>query len=171
PGNGMLLTSYGVEAAVRDEAGGFYAASPTPGPSTGFDGSYYLLRYRFDGTPAPGWPAGGVLVCNAPGNRAGIRLDTDGTGGALLTWYDYRSIGAGEIYAARVLANGALAPGWAANGTLVSDPTDPMQAYDPFVARDGLGGGYVAWQSQGGSERPSRVLRLTGNGQVAAGWP
>jgi len=160
-------------AAARDEAGGFYVASSTPGPSLGFDGSYYLLRFRFDGTPSPGWPAGGVVVCNELGNRAGIRLDADGTGGALLTWYDYRppyNLTGGEIFAARVLADGALAAGWVVNGTLVSDPSDATQAYAPFVARDAQGGGYIAWQSQD-SELPSFIQHLTPSGHGAPGWP
>src|SRR5262249_51644249 len=57
PANGLLLTSRGNSVVGRDEAGGFYAASPTQGEFPGFDGAYYLLRYTFDGVPAPGWPA------------------------------------------------------------------------------------------------------------------
>ncbi len=110
-------------------------------------------------------------MCSAPGNRAGVRIDSDGVGGALLVWYDYRSIGAGEIYAARVLSSGTLAPGWTVNGTLVSDPNDQVQSYDPDVARDGIGGAYIVWQSQGACcGDPSTIQHLTGFGQPAAGW-
>ena len=151
PANGARATEPFLRAAVRDEVGGFFAAWATAGPSTGFDGSYYLMRFRFDGSASPGWPSGGAVVCNAPGDRAGIRLDPDGAGGALLCWYDYRppyDLTGGEIFAARVLADGSPAPGWSANGTLLSEPTDGMQSYDPFVARDGLGGGFVVWQAR-----------------------
>ena len=174
PANGLFLASNGVEAAARDEAGGFYVVSPTPGPSSGFDGAIYVLRFTFDGAAAPGWPAGGVLVCNAPGDRAGLSVDADGVGGLLLSWYDYRppyNLTGGEIFAVRVAPNGTFAPGWAVNGTLVSDPTDAMYTYAPFIVRDDLGGAYVAWQSQGGNEFPSMVAHLTAGGQPAAGWP
>jgi hypothetical protein len=174
PTGGVMLANQGIRAVARDDAGGFFAVRRTPGPSPDFDGAYYLLRFTFDGVLAAGWPAGGVLVCNPPGIRAGVRIDGDGAGGALLSWYDYRppyDLTGGEIFAARVLFDGTLAPGWAADGTLLSDPTDAMQTYDPFVVRDGLGGGFVAWQSQGNCCAPSTIQHLTGTGQVAAGWP
>jgi hypothetical protein len=171
PANGIRLATNGVRAAARDEAGGFYVVSPTPGPSLGFDGAYYLLRFTFAGALAPGWPPGGALVCNAPGDRAGVSIDADGTGGALLSWYDYRSPVAGQIFAARVQSDASLAPGWTVNGTLVSDPAAALQNYDPFVLHDGLGGGYVVWQSQGGNQSPSTIQHLSANGQVFSGWP
>jgi hypothetical protein len=170
PEDGLLLTSRGNRAVIRDEAGGFFTVSPTPGEIPGFDGAFYLLRFTFGGTPAPGWPAGGVLVCNAPGIRAGVTIDSDGAGGALLSWYDYRLV-CGGIFAVRVLSDGTLAPGWTVDGTLVSDPSNGLCKYDPFVVRDGQGGGYIVWQSQGASDVPSWIQHLTGSGQVAAGWP
>jgi hypothetical protein len=159
---------------ARDEAGGFYVASSTPGPNLVFDGAYYVRRFTFAGALAPGWPADGVAVCNVPGDRAGVTIDSDVIGGVLLSWYDYRSpydITGGEIFAARVRSDGSLASGWTVDGTLVSDPTDGMQSYDPFVVHDGQGGGYVVWQSQGGNQSPSRIQHLTASGQLAAGWP
>jgi hypothetical protein len=172
PIDGLLLSSLGIQKAVRDEAGGFYGVGATA--TNGFDGAYYLYRFTFDGTAAAGWPAGGVLVCNAPGIRAGISLASDGAGGVLLCWYDYRppyNLTGGEIFALRVLPDGTLAPGWTVDGTLLSDPTDGLQSYDPFAVRDGQGGGYVVWQSQGGCCDPSWIQHLTGSGQVMAGWP
>ena len=175
PANGLLLNSRGNLDVIRDEAGGFFAVSPTTGSVLGFDGAYYLQRFTFDGTPAAGWPADGVLVCNAPGIRSGVRLASDGAGGVQLCWYDYRppyDLTGGEIFALRVRSDGTLAPGWTVNGTLLSDPADGYQSYAPFAVRDGQGGEYVVWQSQGGiSDFPSTIQHLTGSGQVAAGWP
>ncbi len=168
-----IVLGQGLRGAARDGVGGFYVVSATNTPD-GFDAGYYLYRYTFDGAPAPDWPAGGVLVCIAPGDRAGAQIDADGAGGALLSWYDYRppyDVTGGRIFAMRVLASGALAPGWAVNGTLVSDPTAPVQAFDPFVARDGLGGGYVVWGVENCCTSPAMIQHLTGTGQAAAGWP
>jgi hypothetical protein len=173
-GGTFLLTGQPLRLGARDEAGGFYVVSSTSGPTLGFDGAIYLRRFTFAGTPAPGWPAGGLLVCNAPGDRAVVGIDSDGAGGALLSWYDYRppyDFTGGEIFAVRVRSDGTLAPGWSANGTLVSDPADGVQSYDPFVVRDGQGGGYVVWQSQGGNELPSWIQHLTASGQAGPGWP
>jgi hypothetical protein len=163
-----------LRAAVRDEAGGFYVVSSTSGPTPGFDGAYFVWRFTFGGAPAVGWPSGGVRVCNPPGDRAGLSADSDGAGGLLMSWYDYRppynSTG-GQIFALRVRSDGTLAPGWTVDGTLVSNPSNRMQEYDPFVVRDGQGGGYVVWQGQGGSEFPSTIQHLTATGQAAQGWP
>jgi hypothetical protein len=164
-----------LRGVARDEAGGFYVVSMAETPYPGFDGHYYLYRFTFGGTPVPGWPARGALVCNAPGIRGGVQIDADGTGGVLLTWYDYRppyDVTGGEVFALRAQSDGSLAPGWTVDGTLVSDPTDAYQSYFPFVVHDGQGGGYVVWQSQGGvDDFPSTIQHLTGGAQVAAGWP
>lgn len=170
--NGILLATDGVRAAARDEAGGFYTVSPTPGPTPGFDGTFYLKRITFTGTLAAGWPAGGVAVCSAPGDRAGLSIHTDALGGVLLSWYDYRPpLTGSEIFALRVRSDGSIAPGWALDGTLISDPSSPLSSYDPFIVQDGLGGAYIAWQAQGSGGAPSFVQHLTASGQVAAGWP
>ncbi len=157
-------------------AGGnfLYGGQPLRSVARGFDGAYYVRRFTFQGTLAPGWPASGVLVCNAPGDRAGVTIDADGTGGVLLSWYDYRPpyiFTGGQIFAARIQSDASLAPGWTADGTLVSDPAAALQSYDPFVLQDGQGGGYVVWQSQGGNQSPSTIQHLTASGQVFSGWP
>ena len=173
PPNGIrLLSDQALRAAGRDEAGGFYVASATAGSQPGLDAAFYIRRFTFAGTMAPGWSAAGELVCNPPGNRAGLTMDGDGSGGALLTRYDSRPpYSAGEIFAQRVLMDGSVAPGWATNGMLVSDPANPMYEYDPFVAHDGQGGGYIVWQEQGNNEFPSRVQHVGANGLAAVGWP
>ncbi|MEO5616658.1 MAG: hypothetical protein ABIS67_02725 [Candidatus Eisenbacteria bacterium] len=169
-GNRLTLLQPRRGAALAPD-GGLYLWTTTAGaPVLGFDNQYFLYRITPAGATSPGWPAGGVLLCNSPGNRTGASMESDGQGGVLMSWYDYRppyDQTCGEIFALRVLPSGSLAPGWTANGTLVSDPTNPNCEYSPYITRDDQGGAYLVWNQDG----PSRVHHLTASGQPAAGWP
>lgn len=155
---------------ASDEAGGFYVVCSTESAtSPGFAGEYWVQRFTLDGAVASGWPPQGLLVCQAPGPREGLRVASDGAGGVLMTWYDYRIPG-GVIFAARVVPAGTLAPGWTANGTLVSDAAALGVEYDPGIAPDGAGGAYVVWNIEYGGVL-AYIQHLTAQGQVAPGWP
>src|SRR5260221_6595305 len=95
PNGNQLTSAQGFRGTVPDHAGGFYLLSATRSlNSPGFDGVYYLRRFRFDGGLSLGWPAGGLQICNAPRDRTSLILDAmrgDGSGGVLITWLDYRS--------------------------------------------------------------------------------
>jgi len=164
--NGNLLAPGQPHRGIcEDGDGGFYLWTTVPGPVAG-DYDYFLRRFQADGTLAPGWPAGGLVVCDAIGDRTGLNLVPDGFGGVLATWYEYRG-GGDEVYALRVLPNATLAPSWTVNGTTVSDPARQTSDDTPFVAADERGGAYIVWNENDGAE----VQHLTANGQVAPGWP
>lgn len=113
-----------------------------------------------------------MLLCSAIGDRDGLQAVPDGLGGVLLTWFDHRpSTAPYEIYAARILPDGSLARGWAANGTVVSDITGPGNEFDPAIASDGAGGAYVVWRREDYTGDPNFVQHLTATGGVAPGWP
>lgn len=153
---------------LPDGTGGFFMASANPSPFA-FDANYYLRRFTMEGAAVPGWPSGGVVVCSAPGDRAGLRVVPDGFGGVLLDWYDYRLPG-DDVYASRVLPSGVLAPGWPANGLRVSDPSQPNE-FNFGLASDGLGGGYISWENERDFGRPDFIQHVTAEGLVAPGWP
>lgn len=145
---------------------GAYVACTVQGPIV--DDEYYLQRFTGEGTISPGWPAGGVLVCAAANQRAGLRMSADGEGGALLTWYDSRGT-SDEIYAMRMRPDGTRAPGWPEDGLRVTD----IQAgdYSPVPAADGLGGVYLAWDRNTGGVDEIVLHHLSGAGAVVPGWP
>jgi hypothetical protein len=165
----ILLGRSGARA-VPDGAAGFYVASATR--SGGADLEYSVQRFQFSGTRAAGWPVDGIRVCTAPGHRYDLQAVTDGLGGMLLAWYDYRPSpsGSSEIYAMRVLPDGSRAPGWAVNGTRVSDDTAPDNEFTETIAPDGMGGAYVTWEHATYLETPSYVQHLSPTGAVASGW-
>ena len=169
--NGLVVVGQVTRGgAVADGAGGFYAAAATLDLvyNYGDELEYFVQRFTFAGTRAPGWSEGGLRVCAAPGGRVGLQVSEDGAGGMFLTWLDERPI-SGGIYAARVLPGGVLAPGWVVDGTRVA--TGPVYAFGSNIAPDGTGGAYLVLQSQGGGGFPSFVQHLTAQGAVAPGWP
>jgi len=157
---------------LADNAGGFYIANASPG---GFAAAnIYLQRYTSTGASVPGWPVDGLLVCGAPEDRSGPWVVADGFGGVLLTWYDYRPPYnfSGAVFASRVLPSGVLAPGWAVDGTLVTNPSPPgaQYQYSNSIAPDGMGGAYVEYILEV-NDHGGFVQHLTGNGAVYPGWP
>ncbi len=97
------------------------------------------------GGPAPLWPAGGVLVCGAPADQTAPLLAASGADGVLVGWVDAReqAVNAHDLYVQRLLADGSIAPGWAADGFALcrhaSDQSSPM------LVGDGAGGALAAW--------------------------
>jgi hypothetical protein len=80
----------------------------------------------------------------APGNQGPPVAASDDVGGVIVAWQDSRAGGDGaDIYAVRLTAAGARAPGWDANGTALC--TQPGEQAGPWVVPDGLSGAVVAW--------------------------
>lgn len=133
-------------------------------PDQFYGDDIYLAHIRADGTFPPGWPADGLPVAVVNGTQQPMDVAPDGQGGALVAWEDSRGSG---LYLQRVQADGTPAPGWPVNGTPVSTLYDYL--YDPRIAPDGQGGVYVAFSAYNSIK--VYVQHLSGNGQVAAGWP
>jgi hypothetical protein len=141
-------------------------------------GDVYANRVTGTGGIAPGWPAAGVSLVVAPeAQGASLQLVSDGTGGAIAAWTDYRyepppdPIG-GDIFAQRVTAAGTIASGWPVDGLPVAVATS-YQLYTDMVA-DGVGGAYLVWEDYRDYENTNADLfgqRITGSGGIAQGWP
>ncbi|MBI5711712.1 MAG: T9SS type A sorting domain-containing protein [Candidatus Eisenbacteria bacterium] len=130
------------QAAVSDGAGGTIIAW-----IQGTSGTYdlYAQRITRDGVVAPGWPAGGLVICNQPNDQNYPRMISDDAGGAFIVWADDRVSAANtDIYAARITASGTFASGWPAGGLAVS--TDAKDEQNPRIVSDGEGGVLIAWE-------------------------
>ena len=98
-----------------------------------------IYAQRIDSTGALLWDPDGVAVCIDEGNRWGPRIISDDTGGAIITWFDYRSdIG---VYAQRLDPAGTSL--WTPNGMIVSDTLNIDSG--PEVVTDGEGGAIITW--------------------------
>ena len=86
-------------------------------------------------------------------NQLNPQIISDGGGGAIIAWEDYRSGAAispdenvvevnADIYAQRI--NGSGQALWGADGVAVSNPEDDQ--LNPQLVGDGLGGAIIVWQ-------------------------
>ena len=102
-----------------------------------------LYAQRIDAAGTRQWAEDGVPVCTASENQETPILIPDGTGGAIITWGDWRNlVTSGEdIYAQRV--NGSGVRQWGADGVPICTATN-YQWY-PQVASDGAGGAIIVW--------------------------
>lgn len=138
--NGVALCSaIGPQYAPTIVAGGAGGAIVT-----WFDGrsdyaDIYAQKISADG--AVQWTANGVALCTADDAQYSPIIVSDGTDGAIVTWYDYRSTDC-DVYAQRVSADGT--PQWTTDGVALCT-AESGQMY-PTIVSDGAGGAIAAWQ-------------------------
>lgn len=123
----------------------------------------YAQHLTGSGAVAQGWPADGVGVCLAPGFQDRVAMASDGAGGFVVAWQDYRAGSNGAIYAQRVLSSGEVA--WQADGVAVSAGESDEAA--PDVVSDGSGGAFVVWQDDRTGDYDLRWARVDANGAIA----
>ena len=89
------------------------------------------------------WVQDGVALTatlTATWEQAYPTIVSDGAGGSIVTWYDYRN-GNWDIYAQRVNASGVVQ--WGANGVALCTAAGGQQV--PTIVSDGAGGAIVTW--------------------------
>ena len=105
------------------------------------NGNYDIYAQRVNSSGAAQWTANGVAICTTDSSQQQPQLVSDGTGGAIITWQDYRN-GNFDIYAQRVNSSGAAQ--WTANG--ISICTAAFDQLDVEIISDGLGGAILTWE-------------------------
>ena len=106
----------------------------------GTDSQIYGQHLTIVGTR--GWGDEAMQMAPNPADQTGPAAASDGAGGAVVAWRDWRSVSSGgdvDLYAARVNTAGTLVY----SATTVSIATT-VEGY-PRVAGDGAGGAFVAW--------------------------
>jgi hypothetical protein len=83
-----------------------------------------------------------VSICAASGSQFDPRIVADGAGGAIVTWWDFRSGAGTDIYAQRVNSSGAIQ--WALNGVAVCTNTSDQGR--PDLAMAGSSSVIIAWE-------------------------
>ncbi|MBU8922174.1 MAG: T9SS type A sorting domain-containing protein [Bacteroidales bacterium] len=99
-----------------------------------------IYAQRINGSGVPLWRADGDSICIAAGKQEGPQIISDGSGGAIMTWFDQRS-GTNDIYAQRVDSNGNIL--WTFNGVPVCTAANEQNW--PCIVSDGAGGAIIAW--------------------------
>ena len=104
-------------------------------------GNADIYAQRVDSSGAVQWIGDGVAICTASGDQWSPQLVSDGSGGAIITWWDYRG-GNADIYAQRVDSGGAVK--WATNDVAICTASGDQSV--PQLISDGSGGAIITWE-------------------------
>jgi hypothetical protein len=105
----------------------------------GVDTDIYAQRINSSGVVQ--WTADGTAICSATGEQSYATAISDGSGGAIITWEDYRSGTKYDIYAQRINAGGVVQ--WPVNGVAIC--TTARDKYSPMIISDGSTGAIIVW--------------------------
>lgn len=168
-----LPSEGGAVRVVGDGAGGAFVAWqdfrtwpgwPDP-PETYAD--VYAQHITGTGDVVAGWPASGLAVTALPSVvQWQVEMAVDGTGGALITWEDYRT-GVAAPYVQRLTPAGGLAPGWQPDGVRASD--SPAYGLRPHIVSNDMGGALIGFNLYT-DDNKAYAQHVTGTGAIAPGW-
>jgi hypothetical protein len=125
-------------------------------------GTYDIYAQRVNASGAVQWTTDGVALCTVTGNQQSPQITSDGAGGAIVTWYDFRSGSRYDIYAQRVNASGSVQ--WTANGVALCTATGWQ--YNPMIVSDGAGGAIVTWQDYRSGNNDIYAQRVNASGAI-----
>lgn len=130
----------------------------------------YVTRIQPDGSVAPGWSRNGLPL---PVAEPFLRLQDDphlardGQGGVYVTWTDFRTNSA-DTYLQHFRSDGSLAPGFPADGLLISG--GPGYQDIPIPVSDGAGGVYLVHADTRLGREQVIAHHRRGDGTPAPGW-
>ncbi len=181
PVNGRTLCSaVGTQwypSLVSDGNGGAIVAwddRRTSGIDAQWMADVFATHVLANGALDPQWPVNGLGICTADKPQWRVAMVSDGSGGAVLAWDDFRNDN-DDIYAQHVWSNGQIDGRWPINGASVSSapghqelPAQGAQTFLFAAATDGAGGSIMTWTDyRGGSATDIYAQRIQENGLLA----
>jgi hypothetical protein len=148
-----------------DGSGGAILCWTDERAGSGF-GRIYVQRVNSSG--APQWTANGVSTNNSPGGENYPWITSNGAGGAIVAWEDWRN-GEQDIFAQRILSNGTVDPAWPIGGRAIA--TFWQDQNIGGLVGDGSGGALVTWPQWNGGTRDVYVHHVLATGALDPAWP
>ncbi len=108
------------------------------------------------------WTADGVAVCTALETQSSPQIISDGAGGAVITWQDFRSGSNDDIYVQRIDTGGSVQ--WTADGVAICTATGDQEY--PQITSDGAGGAVITWQDRRSGTNDIYARRIDAGGNV-----
>jgi len=106
-------------------------------------GDYDIYAQRIASAGAEQWTTNGVATCTMATDQLNPDICSDGAGGVIIAWYDYRSSTDYDIYAQRQGPGGAVV--WVVDGVVMNN-NEGYDQINPGIVSDGAGGAIVVWQ-------------------------
>ena len=146
--------------AISDGAGGMIVAwEDSRGAYLG------IYAQKIDAYGNQVWTTDGVPICTASGSMSQAHLCSDGAGGAIIVWEDYRA-GNWDVYAQKIDADGITQ--WADNGVGIC--TNTYYQDHPRLAPDGSGGAVIVWADDRNGNWDIYVQSISSDGLLGPGW-
>ncbi len=150
------LASSSSEARVVIDGSGGAIVVWFDGRTDGAGPGIYAQRVNSSGMPM--WTDQGVFATAAGAYTGNISAVSDGLGGVVITWVDFRS-GGQLVYAQRVISSGI--PAWPGDRVV---PDFAAEHYTPRILETGDGGAIIAWVTGPSSNRNVLAQRLDAAG-------
>jgi len=107
-------------------------------------------------------PAVNNVVCSYSGDQTNVQMVSDGNGGAIATWQDYRATSY-DIYAQHISSTGALL--WNVDGVAIC--TAILDQIEPRIVSDGFGGAIITWKdNRNSNDGDVYAQKINSNGEV-----
>jgi len=105
-------------------------------------------------------------ISTGTGNQVRPALIGDGSGGAIITWNDYRNGNFSDVYAQRVDSGGIAL--WNSNGVVINNANiqPPITPNPPAIVSDGEGGAIIVWHDFRGNRWTIYAQRINSSGIV-----
>jgi len=141
-GNGVILCTDGTDQdlprTTTDGAGGAIVAWTDYRFGIG---DLDIFAQRINAAGAIQWGASGAFVCGVSFNQWYHQIVSDGAGGAIIAWSDFRNSTDYDVYAQRMGPTGS--PLWSSGGVLLCGAGDAQT--NLAMAADGAGGAILVW--------------------------
>ena len=180
-----------VTSAVLNQvpAGGFGSSTNSGVVADGSGGSVVLinqyaldngeknkfLAQKLNSSGAKQWAANGVTVCNIDSTKFLLKTFSDGAGGMVTAWSDFRTppplgsfFATPEIYAQRIVSGGTA--NWTADGVNASGAGQTTDFYNADATDDGSGNYIFTWSNQDFFSGTSSVVARKLNNSGAQQW-
>ncbi len=132
----------------------------------GVPGIVYAQKVNSSGTLL--WGSSGKVVSDASEHAKNPVAVTDGSGGAIIVWWDQRTGGDFDIYAQKIDSDGNRQ--WGASDLCVCDVVNDQQ--DSRIVADGSGGAIITWDDDiygNGSYYKTYAQRVNSSGSLQWG--
>ena len=120
---------------------------------------------RIDAAGVVQWTLNGATICDTTRNQNSPTIASDGSGGAIIAWADFRDVSQlYQIYAQRINSSGVVQ--WTTNGVRICNITDGQ--YTPTILSDGSGGAIITWHDFRGIVAQTNIYaqKINSSGEV-----
>ncbi len=143
--NGVQLCGASGDQIMRDVVSGGGSGGAIVFWEDGRSGSLDIYGQKVDQDGLPLWAADGLAICTADYDQDWPAAATDGAGGAIVTWRDYRTpANEHDIYIQKISSDGTFM--WDADGRPVCTASYLQQ--NTHIISDGAGGALMTWRDQ-----------------------